>query len=275
MSSQETICHFLRVRPTINLSWEVGARVSFLQDQLRRSGCGALVLGISGGVDSSVAGRICQLAVDGLGAEYEFVAVRLPYGKQKDENDAQRALDFIKPSRTVVVNIKDSVDHLHRATLEAVQHTNPKVDFIKGNVKARTRMVVQYEVAALCGGLVVGTDHAAENVVGFFTKWGDGACDVAPLFGLNKRQVRAIGRHLGAPNVLVDKPPTADLEDLRPLLPDESALGLTYDEIDDFLEGRQVDVVVSQKLCEAFQRTGHKRDPVPYPNVVCKTDEEQ
>ncbi|KAH0473899.1 MAG: uncharacterized protein KVP18_002354 [Porospora cf. gigantea A] len=272
--SQETICHFLRVRPTIDLSWEVEARVSFLQDRLLLSGCRALVLGISGGVDSSVAGRICQLAVDGLGSEYEFVAVRLPYGEQKDENDAQRALGFIKPSRTVVVNIKESVDHLHHSTLEAVQHKSSNVDFIKGNVKARSRMVVQYEVAALCQGLVVGTDHAAENVVGFFTKWGDGACDLAPLFGLDKRQVRAIGRHLGAPDVLVDKPPTADLEDFQPLLPDETALGLTYDKIDDFLEGRPVDAVVTQKLCEAFQRTGHKREPVPYPHVVYK-DEDQ
>ncbi|POC21628.1 NAD(+) synthase, partial [Vibrio vulnificus] len=94
----------------------------------------------------------------------------------------------------------------------------------KGNVKARTRMIAQYEVAGLVGGLVLGTDHSAENITGFYTKFGDGACDLAPLFGLNKRQVRQIAAHLGAPESLVIKVPTADLEELAPQKADEDAL---------------------------------------------------
>lgn len=91
-----------------------------------------------------------------------------------------------------------------------------KLDFVKGNVKARARMTAQYEVAGYVGGLVLGTDHSAENITGFYTKFGDGACDLAPLFGLNKRQVRQVAAELGAPDILVKKVPTADLEELAP-----------------------------------------------------------
>ena len=93
------------------------------------------------------------------------------------------------------------------------------VDFVLGNTKARMRMVAQYTIAGAHQGLVIGTDHAAEAVMGFFTKFGDGACDLAPLSGLVKHQVRAIARHFGAPESLVEKVPTADLEDLDPEVP--------------------------------------------------------
>ena len=102
-------------------------------------------------------------------------------------------------------------------------------------------MVAQYEVVGLLGGLVLGTDHSAENVTGFYTKYGDGACDLVPLFGLNKRQVRQLARHLGTPEQIITKAPTADLETLAPGKADEAALGLSYDQIDDFLEGKEID----------------------------------
>ena len=101
-------------------------------------------------------------------------------------------------------------------------------------------MVAQYAVAGAARGLVVGTDHAAEAVTGFFTKHGDGAADVVPLNGLTKRRVRATAEALGAPGPIVRKIPTADLESLRPGRPDEEAFGFTYDDIDDFLEGLPV-----------------------------------
>lgn len=134
-----------------------------------------------------------------------------------------------------------------------------KVDFVKGNVKARTRMIAQYEVAGLVGGLVLGTDHSAENITGFYTKFGDGACDLAPLFGLNKRQVRQIAAHLGAPESLVIKVPTADLEELAPQKADEDALLVSYDQIDDFLEGKDVEPHVIERLVNIYKATEHKR----------------
>lgn len=113
-------------------------------------------------------------------------------------------------------------------------------DFHFGNIKARQRMIAQYALAGATGGLVIGTDQAAEALMGFFAKFGDGAADVLPLAGLTKRRVRAVAEHMGAPLELVFKVPTADLESEKPLRPDEEVYGVTYDEIDDFLEGRPV-----------------------------------
>ncbi|MGF1889150.1 ammonia-dependent NAD(+) synthetase [Photobacterium profundum] len=264
----------MHVLPEIDVDFEIQRRIAFIQKKMKISGCKSIVLGISGGVDSTTCGRLAQLAVNGLNDEsnpstYQFIAVRLPYGEQHDEHEAQMALSFIKPSHSVSVNIKDGVDGIHASTLFALKDTgltpksDAKIDFVKGNVKARSRMIAQYEIAGLVGGLVLGTDHSAENITGFYTKFGDGACDLAPLFGLNKRQVRLIASKLGAPDVLVKKVPTADLEELAPQKADEDALLVSYDQIDDFLEGKAVDSEVSERLISIYKMTQHKRQPIP------------
>src|SRR6266540_1655220 len=164
---------------------EVQHRVRFLVERLRETGTRGYVLGISGGVDSCTAGRLCQLAVERAregGGQARFIAMRLPYG-----------------------------------------------------------------------------DQAAEAVTGFFTKYGDGGCDLTPLAGLTKRRVRAIARALGADEAIVNKVPTADLETARPGLPDETALGLSYDDIDDFLEGLEVGPQVHETIVATYHRTAHKR----------------
>ena len=271
---REAIMAEMKVQPVIDPEFEVRRRVAFIKSRLQGAGCFSLVLGISGGVDSSTCGRLCQLAVDELNLEqgantYQFIAMRLPYGTQADEDEAQLALDFIQPSRRLSVNIKPAADAMHEQALSAMTGSGTSlpaqssIDFVKGNVKARQRMVAQYEIAGLTQGLVVGTDHSAENITGFYTKFGDGACDLAPLFGLSKRQVRALAAHLGAPELLVKKTPTADLECDRPGLADEEALGLSYDNIDDFLEGKPVSDAVSDKLIAIYQRTQHKRQAIP------------
>ncbi|WP_419148612.1 ammonia-dependent NAD(+) synthetase [Pseudoalteromonas 'SMAR'] len=271
---REAIMAEMKVQPVIDPEFEVRRRVAFIKSRLQGAGCFSLVLGISGGVDSSTCGRLCQLAVDELNLEqgantYQFIAMRLPYGTQADEDEAQLALDFIQPSRRLSVNIKPAADAMHEQALSAMTGSGTSlpaqssIDFVKGNVKARQRMVAQYEIAGLTQGLVVGTDHSAENITGFYTKFGDGACDLAPLFGLSKRQVRALAAHLGAPELLVKKTPTADLECDRPGLADEEALGLSYDNIDDFLEGKPVSDAVSGKLIAIYQRTQHKRQAIP------------
>ncbi len=264
----------MKVLPQIDVSFEVERRIAFIKQTLVSSGLSHLILGISGGVDSSTCGKLAQRAVDELNQEqkdiqYKFIAMRLPYGVQADEDDAQTALDFIQPSELVTTNIKDGVDGIHAQALLALENTNllkasqGQVDFSKGNVKARVRMVSQYHIAGILGGLVIGTDHSAENITGFFTKWGDGACDLAPLFGLSKRQVREIAQHLGAPSILVDKAPTADLEDLEPGKKDEDALGISYDQLDNFLEGKAVSSEIEQKIINIYLKTQHKRQAIP------------
>lgn len=271
MTLEQSIIKEMRVLPQIDVTHEIQRRVNFIKNRLVASGLKTLVLGISGGVDSTTCGRLAQLAIDELNQEhaggYQFIAVRLPYGIQKDEEEAQLAVRFIQPSHSVTVNIKAAADALHQSTLLGLEALplpgEAQQDFAKGNVKARCRMMAQYHIAALHGGLVLGTDHSAENITGFYTKWGDGACDLAPLFGLSKRQVRALARQLGAPELLVEKTPTADLECLAPQKADEAALGLTYQQIDDFLEGKPVDKMVSERLVQIYLKTQHKRQPIP------------
>ncbi|WP_371377906.1 ammonia-dependent NAD(+) synthetase [Thalassotalea aquiviva] len=271
--NREAIIAEMKVLPQIDPKTEITRRVDFIKEQLINSGLNHLILGISGGVDSSTCGRLAQLAVNELNQEhgggYKFIAVRLPYNIQADEDDAQLALDFIQPSVTVSANIMKGADGIHEEAVTVLEEVglldadDKRLDFSKGNVKARTRMVMQYHLAGILGGLVIGTDHSAENITGFYTKWGDGACDMVPLFGLNKRQVRLLAATLGAPEKLITKAPTADLEELEPGKADENALGLTYNQIDDFLEGRDVPAEVSAKLIDIFNKTQHKRKPIP------------
>lgn len=260
-NQQAIIINDLRVKPLIDPASEVQERVAFIKDFLKSTGMHTLVLGISGGQDSSLAGRLAQLAVESLRQEtndsYQFIAVRLPYGEQADESDAMMAInDFIHPDKTVRVNIKAATD----AMVDAVTATGTQIsDFNKGNIKARQRMIVQYAIAGQYGGAVVGTDHAAEAVTGFYTKFGDGGADLTPLSGLDKRQGRALLKYLGAPAHLYEKVPTADLEDDRPMQPDEKALGVTYQEIDDYLEGKEVSAQAATTIERWYQRTQHKR----------------
>lgn len=272
--NRQMIIDEMRVLPNIDVEFEIKRRVEFIKKQLLNSSLKHLVLGISGGVDSSTCGRLAQLAVNELNQEnntdkFKFIAVRLPYGTQADEDDAQSALKFIQPSHIVTTNIQVGADGINEETLSALSQAGlsgasaSQIDFSKGNVKARTRMVAQYHIAGILGGLVIGTDHSAENITGFFTKWGDGACDLVPLFGLSKRQVRQLAKELGAPEILVTKAPTADLEDLAPGKKDEDALGLSYDQLDDYLEGKPITQEVENTVMAIYTKTQHKRLAIP------------
>ncbi|MEU0539262.1 ammonia-dependent NAD(+) synthetase [Nocardia sp. NPDC005978] len=263
---REEIIAELGVLPVIEPKTEVRRRIDFLKEYLRATPAKGFVLGISGGQDSSLTGKLCQLAVAELraeGDEAEFVAVRLPYGVQADEHDAQIALEFIAPDRSVSVNVKPSADaageQVAAGVAELLGGETRLRDFVRGNIKARERMVLQYAIAGQLNLLVVGTDHAAEAVTGFFTKFGDGGVDITPLTGLTKRQGAALLQELGAPPSVWQKVPTADLEDDRPALPDEEALGLKYAQIDDYLEGKPVAPEVAERVETIFRNTRHKR----------------
>lgn len=267
-SRQPEIAAALNVRPPFSGPEEVQAeiqrRVAFIQQCLRDSKMKTLVLGISGGVDSTTTGLLCQRAVQemraaGEGDDYRFIAVRLPYAVQHDEDEAQLAVDTIQPDECHTVNLHGMVRELAAATGELEKLSPSMRDFVLGNTKARMRMVAQYTIANARQGLVVGTDHAAEAVMGFFTKFGDGACDLTPLTGLVKNQVRTLAAALGAPEQLVHKVPTADLEELHPGKPDEMAHGVTYKDIDAFLLGQEVPEAVAAVIIATYDKTAHKR----------------
>ncbi|MEH7195891.1 ammonia-dependent NAD(+) synthetase [Priestia megaterium] len=260
---QKQIIEEMHVQKEINPVEEIRRSVDFLKSYMNKYPfLRSFVLGISGGQDSTLTGKLAQLAVNELNEEageerYQFIAVRLPYGVQADEADCQDALAFIQPTKSISINVKPAVDAMLSAVEEAA---DDKVsDFNKGNVKARERMIAQYTVAGMYNGVVLGTDHSAEAVTGFYTKFGDGGADLVPIFRLNKRQGKQMLKELGCPEHLYMKKPTADLEEDRPQLPDEEALGVTYEQIDDYLEGKDVGEHASNVIEGHFLKTQHKR----------------
>ncbi|MBP5834301.1 ammonia-dependent NAD(+) synthetase [Lactiplantibacillus plantarum] len=259
---QAEIIKALHVAPTIDPEVEIRRSIDFLKAYLTKNTfLKTYVLGISGGQDSTLAGKLTEMAITEMRQEtgddrYQFIAVRLPYGNQADEADAMAAIDFMQADVTDRVDIQPATDAMVTA-LEANQLTIH--DFNKGNIKARQRMIVQYGIAGEMHGAVVGTDHAAEAVTGFYTKYGDGGADIVPLWRLNKRQGKQMLAALDAPKHLYDKVPTADLEEDRPALPDEVALGVRYDDIDDYLEGRTVSDAAAEKIEAWYLKTVHKR----------------
>ncbi|MFC6317090.1 ammonia-dependent NAD(+) synthetase [Corynebacterium gerontici] len=261
-AQRQAIQQALGTSANIDVATEIEDRVQFLCEYLIAANAKGFVLGISGGQDSTLAGRLAQLSVERLrsqGVDAQFWAMRLPYGVQADEDDAQTALQFIQPDHSITVNIKAATDATDDAVAQALGRDDLG-DFNRGNVKARQRMIAQYALAGELGLLVIGTDHAAENVTGFFTKFGDGAADLLPLFGLSKRQGAALLEHLGAPDSTWKKIPTADLEDDKPMLPDEQALGVTYEDIDDYIEGIAEVPSDAKDRIEHLWRVGqHKR----------------
>lgn len=260
---------------------EIDKRVAFIKAQLVASKQFSLVLGVSGGVDSLTASLLCQRAVNELNAsleagarQYSFIAVKLPYKLQKDRDVVEECLAFIKPSFITDINIGDATDALMAGSLDTAHSAaagskgvlNSDAlaslafqDFVKGNIKARMRMIAQYALANMFNGLVVGTDHAAEAVTGFFTKFGDGGCDIAPLSGLVKREVRALAKEMGAAEHLYNKVPTADLEELAECKPDEAALGVSYQDIDAFLKDEPVSDAAADTIIGWYTKTEHKR----------------
>ena len=258
---QDIVVNEMKVKPEIDSELETRNIIQFIKNYVQSHGfIKSLVLGISGGQDSTLTGKLVQIAVEELrneNRECKFIAVKLPYGQQQDAAEVEDALKFIAPDEIVTVNIKPAVDQSIASLEEAgIQLT----DFQKGNEKARERMKVQFSIASNQSGIVVGTDHSAENVTGFYTKYGDGAADIAPIFGLNKRQGKQLLVYLNTPEHLYNKIPTADLEDDKPQLPDEAALGVTYEHIDDYLENKKVPDEAQNIIENNYINNAHKRE---------------
>ncbi len=262
---QAKIIADLHVQPTIDPALEVRRSVDFLKNYLLQNPqYTSYVIAVSGGQDSTLAGKLARLATQELAEEtgqtYQLIAVRQPYGQQLDEPDALTALAFIGADRVITTNIKTATDAMTVALRESGLVVD---DMSRGSIKPKMRMIAQYAVAREYQGVVIGTDHAAEAFAGFFTKYGDGGTDINPLWRLNKRQGRAMLQALAAPAALYEKVPTADLEDDRPQLPDEVALGVSYDVIDDYLEGQTVPTALAEKIEALYLASAHKRhEPV-------------
>lgn len=265
---QQEIIRRFGVKPVIDVDAEIRRRVDFLKEYVVRARAAGLLIAISGGVDSAVTAGLCKRATDELsretGRDYWTVGVFQPYGEQPDIEDAYEVARVFGLTHTVETNIRDAVDEIALEAEYALKklglprHLSKEA---KGNVKARTRMVVQYALANELNLLVVGTDHASEAVTGFFTKWGDGAVDLTPLSSLTKRQVRLLAERLGVPRRIIEKAPTAGLWEGQT---DEGELGIPYEANSDYLEGKDIDPAIREKLERQYLRTEHKRSPIPW-----------
>lgn len=268
MNKQSQIIKELGVQPSIEVTAEIRKRVDFLKEYLKANPFSkGLLIAISGGIDSAVTTGLCKMATDELsketGQDYITLGVFQPYGDQEDIEDSYAVAETFQLSHKVETNIEDAVDEV---CLEA-EHSLKAIGIHKhlsiggkGNVKARTRMVLQYALAFELNLLVVGTDHASEAITGFFTKYGDGAVDITPLSTLTKRQVRLLAEELGVPKSILDKAPSAGLWAGQT---DEKELGITYEDNSDYLEGKPVSEKVSEKLEKRYEMTRHKREPIP------------
>ena len=164
---QDVIVQEMKVKKSIDSAEEIAELKQFIKSYVQsHSFIKSLVLGISGGQDSTLVGKLVQMAVNELreeGNDCTFIAVKLPYGVQKDADEVEQALQFIEPDEIVTVNIKPAVDQ--SAIIERSWDCPNRLQ--KGNEKARERMKVQFSIASNRQGIVVGTDHSAENITGF------------------------------------------------------------------------------------------------------------
>lgn len=267
MSLQQDIIAKLGVKPEIDADAEIRKRVDFLKEYVLNAGVDGLLIAISGGIDSAVVTGLCKQATDELtaekGREYKTVGVFQPYGKQEDIADSYAVAEAFNLTYRMETNIEEAVGEIALEAeygLKSIGVHRHLSRAGKGNVKARTRMVVQYALAFELNLLVVGTDHASEAITGFYTKYGDGAVDITPLSTLNKRQVRELASKLGVPQSVLDKAPTAGLWEGQT---DEQELGITYDDNSNYLEGKAIAPEAQAKLEKQYLKTEHKRVPIP------------
>lgn len=196
--------------------------IDFLKREFKKRNKTRAILAISGGIDSAICAYLCKKA--GL----DLYAVILPYGKKgKEGKKIAKALN-LSESHIKTVNIAPLVDKTAKGLKKIA-----KIDQVdKGNIMARQRMIVQYALARSLNGLVIGTENLSEYCLGYFTLHGDQACDISPIAGLWKTQVRELASYLGVPKWVLEKEPTAGL---WPGQTDEGEFGFTYQEADQIL----------------------------------------
>lgn len=232
--------------------------VLWIRDKVLTAGRKGVVVGMSGGLDSSVLTVLCQRAFP-----ENMLGVIMPcYSRPEDKSDAQEvASKFSIPTIEVVL------DNIFSALFQALP--DYKVDtavshLAQANLKVRLRMVTLYYIANQRRYLVAGSSNRSEFVVGYFTKHGDGGVDIMPLGNLVKGQVRELASFFGIPQLIIDKPPSAGLWEGQT---DEDELGFNYDELDSYLLTGEVSAKVREKIESMIAASAHKRSLPPIPDL--------
>ena len=227
----------------------------FLKDYLENNGMNTYVLGVSGGVDSSLCAALARNAV----GKEKLHCLIIPIDSSKE--DVDDALTLVK-DLDLKYDIIDASETFH-SYLRDFEKSGMSFDrSTLGNLKARMRMSILYAVAQAERGLVIGTDNADERCVGYFTKYGDGACDILPIAHLVKAEVVEASKILGIRTSLAERVPTAGLYEGQT---DEKEMGVSYKDLDAYVLGKEVNETAKKRIQYLEKISEHKRNPIPMP----------
>ena len=226
-------------------------RVAFIKSMLASSGAKGIVFGNSGGKDSTLVAALCSFATDNLLGVIMPCASKRNFGEDKEDGLAVAKKYGVD---TVIVDLTEVREAFLKAT-----GTSFTTKGALSNIAPRLRMTTLYAIGAEKGYLVAGTGNASERYMGYFTKWGDGACDFNPIADLTATEVFAFLRYLGAPDHVVTKAPSAGLFEGQT---DESEMGVTYAEIDAYLRGEEVSDE-AKKIIERYHKSSLHKMALP------------
>lgn len=237
----------------LTIDEKIAKTVDWIRDTVTTAGCKGVVLGLSGGIDSTLVAFLIKRAFP-----ESAIGVILPCKSHSRDREDALAAAAAAGLQAIEVEITEAHDILLKKVMGALgsQALPENSRLTDANLRARLRMSTLYTVANSLGYLVAGTDNAAEVYTGYFTKYGDGGVDFLPIAGLTKREVYAWCRHLGAPQSVIVRPPSAGLWEGQT---DEGEMGTTYDMIDDLLEGKQIPDQDRKIIERLHQRSHHKR----------------
>lgn len=232
----------------------------WIKKNVENAGVNGVVLGMSGGVDCSTVARLCQEA------DVDTHLIMMPYGNTMNKLKSYKcAMELINNFHFnySVFDIKSTVDSLAITEESKVikKSNNTNLKLVYANLRPRVRMTYLYQYAGINNLLVIGTGNLSERTVGYFTKWGDGACDLNPLANITKKEVYILAKYLKVPDSIINKKPSAELWEGQT---DEGELGITYEKIDKFIlsgttGNEEDDNVIKIKKKMAL----HKLDPIP------------
>lgn len=254
---------------------ELSDRISvWLKERFEEAGAERFILGLSGGLDSAVVAGLCARAV---GPDRVLAVIMPSASVAQDEVEAHNVADAfgIRVTMIDLTSVADSVfsampseSDLFETILadEKPANINGRLQLARANVRPRSRMIVNYYLANLCGGLVVGTSNKTEYLIGYSTKYGDSGVDISPLLDLYKFEVRAVARAIGVPESVIARPPSAGLWEGQT---DEAEIGLTYAQLDTTLlaiesgDTEGIDPSLLANVQRKIEQTMHKRSPLP------------